>query len=106
MQQMCATELNDYLKTVALAPILLDVREEWEFQTCHIHDSLLIPMGDISNQLNQLNKEQTIIVICHHGMRSLQVAHYLESNGFEHVVNLKGGIDAWAREVDNTMPIY
>ncbi len=106
MRQMSATELDEYLKTTSPLPVLLDVREEWEFQTCHIQGSLHIPMNVIADHLDKLGKDQTIVLICHHGMRSLQVAHFLESRGYEHIINLKGGIDAWARDVDNTMPVY
>jgi rhodanese-related sulfurtransferase len=106
MQQMSAAELNEYLKTAASPPILLDVREDWEYQTCHLENSLHIPMNDVPNALQQLDQDKTIVVICHHGMRSLQVAHYLETVGYENLINLRGGIDAWARDVDNTMPVY
>ena len=106
MQQMSATELSTHLKAVATAPTLLDVREEWEYQTCHLPNSLHIPMNDVPNSVHQLDQENAVVVICHHGMRSLQVAHYLESIGFENVINLRGGIDAWSREVDESVPIY
>ena len=106
MQQMSATELNQLLKTVAQLPVLLDVREDWEFETCHLPNSLHIPMNELADSLDKLDPEKTFVVVCHHGMRSLQVAHYLESLGYEHIINLHGGIDAWAREVDNSVPIY
>ena len=106
MQQMSATDLDEHLKTVASPPTLLDVREAWEYETCHLDNSLHIPMHEVSESLDQLDEKDTIIVICHHGVRSLQVAHFLETQGYHNVINLKGGIDAWARNVDNSMPVY
>ena len=63
-------------------------------------------MREISQQLDRLDKTQEIVIICHHGIRSMQVARYLESSGFEQVINLKGGIDAWAKQVDQQMALY
>ena len=63
-------------------------------------------MQTIPNRLNELPKDQTIITICHHGMRSQQVAQFLEQNGFTDLINLQGGVHAWASEVDNAMPTY
>jgi len=88
------------------APVLLDVREGWEFQTAHIADSKLIPMGQISSRTGDLDPEAETVVICHHGGRSMQVASFLERNGFAKVYNLTGGVDAWARTVDPSMPKY
>jgi len=85
---------------------LLDVREEWEYETCHIAGSHLIPMRDIPQHLNTLNPQHAIVVICHHGVRSLQVAHFLERSGFTQVLNLTGGVAAWADFVDPMMPTY
>ena len=88
------------------AAVLLDVREPGEYQICHIDSSVHIPMGEIPNRLQELDEDQEIIVICHHGMRSMQVAMYLESHGFPNVSNLQGGIDAWAVDVDPKMSRY
>ncbi len=105
MRQISAPELKAYLDTEN-RPVLLDVREPWEYETCHIKGSVHIPMGEIPSQHGELNPGHETVVICHHGMRSLQVCQLLEKMGFENVVNLSGGLDAWAREVDLTMPVY
>jgi len=88
------------------APLLLDVREHWEYALCSLPDSIHVPMREIPARLNELDPSQPIVCICHHGVRSLQVAMFLEHRGFESVFNLQGGVDGWAREVDPTMPIY
>jgi rhodanese-related sulfurtransferase len=85
---------------------LLDVRELWEFNTARIDGSVLIPMGEISARLGELDGEADIVVICHHGGRSMQVSAFLERQGFSKVHNLTGGVDAWARAIDPAMPTY
>jgi rhodanese-related sulfurtransferase len=85
---------------------LLDVREPVEFDYAHIQNSVLIPLQQLPQRLAELDPEQEIIVICHHGVRSLQAAHYLRQQGFRYVVNLSGGIAAWASDCDLTMPRY
>lgn len=87
-------------------PRLLDVREPWEHAVARLQGSTLIPMREIPARLGELNLEQPVIVYCHHGMRSRQVAGFLEQKGFTAVFNLAGGIDAWSREVDPTVSIY
>jgi rhodanese-related sulfurtransferase len=87
-------------------PMLLDVRESWEYQTCHIEGATLIPMQTIPARLQELDEETEIVCICHHGMRSMQVAAFLERNGFTRVHNLTGGVHAWASQVDPAMPTY
>jgi len=85
---------------------LLDVREPVEFDYAHIQNSVLIPLAHIPARFTELDPEQEIIVICHHGIRSLQAAQYLRQQGFRHVINLSGGIAAWASDCDLTMPRY
>lgn len=85
---------------------LVDVREEWEFQAARIDGATLIPMGQIAARLPELDSESGIVLICHHGGRSMQVAVFLERQGFSNVHNLTGGVDAWARSVDPSMPLY
>ena len=85
---------------------LLDVREDWEFQTAHIEGSLLIPMGQVASRIAELDSTAETVVICHHGGRSMQVAGLLEQLGVPNVINLAGGVDAWARSVDPSMPVY
>lgn len=106
MRQMTPKQLKEHLETTPELPVLLDVREPWEFQTCHIEGSLHIPMGQIPQNFRQLDPSRETVVICHHGMRSLQVSQFLEKAGFSKVINLTGGVDAWAREVDPNMPVY
>ncbi len=86
--------------------VLIAVREPWEFQTCHIDGALAMPMDTIPVNLSELNPEQQIVCICHHGIRSMQVAFFLEQHGFTQACNLKGGIHAWAEQVDGTMLTY
>lgn len=107
MQSLTATELTSWLDDEQLdTPVLLDVREPWEFETCHIAGSVTMPMNTVPDNLAELDAEQPIICICHHGVRSMQVGMYLEQRGFKRVINLAGGVDAWARQVDSSMPTY
>ena len=106
MREMTTGECRDYLESAAEKPILLDVREPWEYKIVHLDESLLIPMRQIPVSLDQLDPDRETIVICHHGIRSRQVALYLEHNGFSNVVNLRGGLDAWAKETDTSLPTY
>lgn len=87
-------------------PLLLDVREPWEFEICHIDGSVNIPMGQVAQQLDQLQAAHVIIVICHHGIRSQQVISFLQQCSGAALINLEGGVDAWARTVDPDMPVY
>jgi rhodanese-related sulfurtransferase len=87
-------------------PVLLDVREPWEFQLAKIEGSTHLPMGEIPARIQDIESSHPTVVICHHGVRSLQVVAYLERHGFENLHNLQGGIDAWSREVDPTVPSY
>lgn len=107
MKHYSALDLKQRLQQPdSSAFILLDVREPWEFDICAIPNSILIPMGAISQQLDTLDKDTEIIVICHHGIRSRRVAQYMEQQGFNHMINLSGGVETWAREVDLDMPTY
>jgi rhodanese-related sulfurtransferase len=89
------------------APLLLDVRESWEYDTASLPNSLLIPMGDIPSRAHtELDPDAPIIVMCHHGARSLNVAIWLRDQGFTHAQSLSGGIDAWSRTIDPEIPRY
>jgi rhodanese-related sulfurtransferase len=89
------------------APILLDVREPWEYQTAHLTDSILMPMGEVSSRAHtELDPDAPIVVLCHHGARSLSVTIWLRNQGFEQAQSLAGGIDAWSRSIDPTVPRY
>ncbi len=86
---------------------LLDVREPWEFETAKIAGAKLMPMGDIPSRAHQeLDPEEHIVVICHHGVRSMNVTVWLRQQGFEKVQSMRGGIDAWSRNVDEKVPKY
>ncbi|HEV7619365.1 MAG TPA: rhodanese-like domain-containing protein [Burkholderiaceae bacterium] len=107
MQQLTAPQLADWIADASRAsPIMLDVREPWEYQTCHIEGALPMPMNTVPARQEELDPEAPIVCICHHGTRSMQVAAFLERNGFTQVANLTGGVHAWATQVDGTMPTY
>jgi len=104
MQHMGAAELADYLKTSK--PQLIDVREPWEFEICALEDSINIPMVEIPRHLSIFATTKVSVVICHHGVRSLHAIRYLQQQGINNLINLDGGVDAWARQVDINMPLY
>lgn len=106
MQEMSPRQVHDYLQTTTDKPLLLDVRENWEYDICHINGSELIPMQTIPNQLDKLDPNKEIIVICHHGVRSRMVGQFLEQVKFKNIINLSGGVTAWAQAVDPNMPTY
>jgi rhodanese-related sulfurtransferase len=86
---------------------VLDVREPWELDVARISGSKHIPMGDIPSRFNQeLNPDDHIVVVCHHGVRSMNVTAWLRQQGFERVQSLRGGIDRWSREIDSSVPLY
>ena len=85
---------------------LVDVREKWEFDICQIKGAILIPMGEITENYVNLNKNKKIALYCHSGIRSMHVADFLLSKGFQSLANLQGGIDAWAQEIDTTVERY
>lgn len=106
MKQLSAPDLAQWLRSDKPDPVLLDVREPWETALCQLPGSIAIPMGDVPARLAELDPAQTVVCICHHGMRSLRVAQFLQERGFADVINLSGGTDAWAREVDPSFPTY
>jgi len=107
MQNITAPELAVWLADESRPrPVLLDVREPWEFQTCHIDGSVPIPMNSVPARMQELEEDAPIVCICHHGARSMSVAAFLERNGFTQVTNLTGGVHAWSLQVDPSMPTY
>jgi rhodanese-related sulfurtransferase len=103
---MHAPEAKAWLAAQAAPVALVDVREPWEFDVCRIDGSRLIPLSQLPARLAELDPARPTLVVCHHGVRSLRAAAFLEHCGFEDVVNLSGGIDAWARTVDPGMAVY
>lgn len=86
---------------------LLDVREPWELEKARLEGSKNIPMGDIPSRANlELDPDEHIVVMCHHGVRSLSVTNWLRQQGFGQVQSMRGGIDGWARTVDPKVPLY
>jgi len=88
-------------------PILLDVRDQWEYEAARISGSTHIPMDQIPNRVHQeLDPEKHIVVICHHGVRSANVANWMRQQGFEKAQSLRGGLDQWSRQIDPKVPVY
>ena len=106
MIEKSVLEISGILNDGSIIPVILDVREKWEYDICHIENSVHIPMGQITERKDDLNNNDMIIVVCHHGIRSRMVAKYLDANGFTNVINLSGGVDAWSNEVDPSMTKY
>jgi len=107
VSSIAPAELAAWLSDAARAkPVLLDVREPWEFQTCRIGDARLVPLRELPARVAELDPAAETVLICHHGGRSMQAALFLARSGFGRVHNLAGGVDAWARSVDPAMPVY
>lgn len=107
MQQISASQLKAWLDDPQRGkPVLLDVREPWELGVCKIAGSESMPMRSIPARFLELKRDAEMVVICHHGARSYQVGLFLEQQGFTGIINLYGGVAAWARDVDPTMPTY
>jgi rhodanese-related sulfurtransferase len=86
---------------------LLDVREPWEFETSRIEGAKLMPMGEVPTRAHQeLDPDGHVIVLCHHGVRSMNVTVWLRQQGFEKAQSMRGGINAWSRCVDRKVPVY
>jgi rhodanese-related sulfurtransferase len=106
VREMTATEVAAWLSSAAAKPLILDVREAWEVERATIAGSTWIPMNQIIARVNELDRKRDVVVVCHHGARSYQVALYLLRQGFAKVVNLRGGLDAWSQSVDATVARY
>lgn len=101
---MSATQLAQRLQQAK--PLLLDVREPWEFEICHIDGSVNLPMSQLAQRVQEIPQQGDVVVICHHGIRSRQVIRFLQGQSTARLINLDGGVDAWARDVDHDMPVY
>lgn len=86
--------------------LLIDVREQWEWEIARIEDAVHIPLKDIPLKINELDPSHLIAVMCHHGVRSARAGGFLLSHGFSNVFNVEGGIDAWSKEIDPLVPLY
>jgi len=106
MNQLNVRELADWLAdTSREPPLVLDVREPWEIEKASLAGITAIPMREIPARAAELPREREIVAVCHHGGRSMQVAMFLEQQGFR-LHNLTGGMDAWSREIDPAVPRY
>lgn len=109
-------QFTDWLQQAAtdqpdLKPVLLDIREPWEFQTASVtaddrFELLQMPMRTVPARFMELDRHQPIACLCHHGGRSAQVTQFLMQQGFDHIVNVHGGINAWSAECDPSIPRY
>jgi len=107
LKTITAPDLAQWLNTKADdKPILLDVREPWELEIAKLPESVCIPMGQIPERVDEIPDDRPIVCICHHGVRSLQVAVFLSRQKETEIINLTGGIDAWSRQVDNACATY
>jgi rhodanese-related sulfurtransferase len=107
ISEVTPPELDAWRKDASrVAPHVVDVREPWEFDRAHLDDTTLIPMREIPSRIGELPADKDLVLMCHHGSRSAQVAAWLSRNGFTRVHNLAGGIDAWSRLVDPAVPRY
>jgi rhodanese-related sulfurtransferase len=107
MNQITPAQLAAWLADAGRErPVLLDVREPWEWEAARIEGARHIPMREVPARVGEVERDREVVAICHHGGRSQQVAMYLEKNGFAKVHNLVGGVDAWSRTVDPAVPLY
>jgi rhodanese-related sulfurtransferase len=114
MMAIRPAQIQDWLKNAAAQgsalPVVLDVREPWELQTASVKadgfELVAMPMRSVPARYMELQRDQPIACLCHHGARSAQVVQFLMQNGFTHIVNVQGGIDAWSSEVDPSIPTY
>ena len=94
------------LRREGVAHAVLDVREAPELAICALEGALHIPMRQVPDSLAEIPRDRPVVVLCHHGVRSWQVTQFLRREGVERAVNLSGGIDAWAIEIEPAMPRY
>ena len=112
IDQIQPAQLQDWIAAQSAhgATVVLDVREPWEVQTACVtaqgFELIKIPMHTLPPRIAELDREQPIAVLCHHGGRSMQVAAFLVQQGFSHVANIAGGIHAWSSQVDASVPTY
>lgn len=106
MQQLSPKEIKAHIEQSESKPVLLDVREPHELAICAIEGAINIPLGHIPARYDELDPQLEYVLICHHGMRSMRAGMFLREQGFEQLINMDGGIDAWAAELDPAMARY
>lgn len=113
MHRVRVHDLGELISTLAaqgLTPVLLDVREPWEIATASLDwpgaPRVDVPMHQVPARLSELDPAGAFLVLCHHGVRSLQVVAFLSEHGYPHTYNIEGGIDAWSLLVDPSVPRY
>jgi rhodanese-related sulfurtransferase len=104
--ELSVQDVQKLTSTAAGNAVILDVREPFEREICAIKDSLFVPMRQIPENTSTLPRDRPLLILCHHGARSLRVTQYLRAQGFSNAANIAGGIDAWAREIEPTMAKY
>ncbi len=106
MEHINVNSLKEWLDSEK-SVFLLDVRESWEFEHCKIPGSVNIPLSEIHQKITDIDDKQSVVLICHHGARSLNAGMFLKNAGVQcQFYNLEGGIDAWSEQIDNTVPRY
>ena len=108
MTSLLAIEVEELWQWLCMpaTPIILDVREPWEVGICALRKSLFMPMGQVLSRVEEIPRDKRVVAVCHHGLRSYRVVEWLRCLGYQNVLNLRGGIDAWARRIDPQMAIY
>lgn len=106
INQISVSDLKDRQDSQKNDFVLLDVREAWEINICALANSLNIPMGQVPARLDDIDKQLDVVIICHHGIRSQQVAYFLQNSGYKSLYNLAGGISAWSHDIDSSVPTY
>jgi rhodanese-related sulfurtransferase len=106
IRQLTVSELKERLDKGSNDFVVIDVREPWEIAVCALPGAVSIPMRAIPARYPELSKDTELVLMCHHGVRSQHVAQFLQSQGFEKLSNLVGGINAWAIEIDPDMAKY
>jgi rhodanese-related sulfurtransferase len=105
--QLTPTELARWREDATReAPVVVDVREPWEFDLCRIEGSLLVPLRELPRRASELPRDRPLVMVCHTGRRSQNAAMFLAQSGFTDVRNLRGGVEGWAVEVDPSMRRY
>ena len=103
--ELTPTQLAEKLKSQPNTR-LIDIREQDEWEYCHIDGAEWMPMQSVPSRLAELSQDDTLVLYCHHGSRSAFVLNFLHQKGYTDIAHLRGGIDAWARDIDPDMPTY